>query len=170
MKYSTVAVVCIVLAGILVIIHFSSAKTNTAFISRKLEPEKAQNIIHPIPLKDNNFGVIQIQKEQKKNIQKNDEYNLSSAVNSDVEEFAKKLRTTYVPGVYCQQVADDGTYRHQKHYFYNQVKEQFIEIPEVYYIENTDKLGNLKPEYEKYGSKTDEISYKGKIIKIWTMR
>jgi len=176
MKYSALATGCIALAGILVIMQFGTPKTNTAITSRKTERAKELRMIHPIKAEnqsvlekeqtmqeitgDNIVIPVQIQ-SQEDNDANND---------TDVIGFAKKLRTTYVPGIYCQQVADDGTYRNQKHYFYNQKKEKFVEIPGVYFISNTDKLGDLKNEYEKYGSKTDKIKYKGQTITIWTMR
>ena len=36
------------------------------------------------------------------------------------------LRTTYIKGIYCQQVDDNGEYKHQKHYFYNNKTHEFI--------------------------------------------
>lgn len=163
MKYSAVATVCIVIAGILVIYQFGTPKTNTTVTSRKLIPPKEQKVIQPLNIDESSTARVVLHKDRS-------EQNFKKTVqNSDVADFAKKLRTTYVPGVYCQQVADDGTYRHQKHYFYNMKKEQFVEIPDVYFISNTSTLGDLRDEYEKYGSKTDVITYKGQKIKIWTM-
>ena len=177
MKYSTIAIICLAIAGIITIYQFQPSKTNTALTSRKINSE-VQNNIKPDNGKKlekdtvpNNLHMVKLKKEEKYlkpiPIKNNTNENISD---NGVTEFAKKLRTTYVAGIYCQQVADDGTYRNQKHYFYNMQKEQFIEIPNLYYIRSTDQLGDLTDEYLEYGSKTDEIVYKGQRIKIWTMK
>ena len=46
----------------------------------------------------------------------------------------RNLRTTDVAGIYCQQVADDGTFRRQKHYFYNKKTEKLVLIPSVFFV------------------------------------
>lgn len=177
MKYSTIAIICLAIAGIITIYQFRPNKTNTALTSRKINSE-VQNNIKPHSNKKfkkdtpvNNLHTVKLKKEEKylKPIPINNKTNENTSDNGIIE-FAKKLRTTYVAGIYCQQVADDGTYRHQKHYFYNIQKEQFVEIPNLYYIRSTDQLGDLTDEYLEYGSKTDEIVYKGQHIKIWTMK
>lgn len=45
-----------------------------------------------------------------------------------------KLRSTYCPNIFCQQVADDGTYNNQKHYYWNDSEWTMTLIPWVYYI------------------------------------
>lgn len=87
-----------------------------------------------------------------------------------ITEF-KNLRTTYIPGIYCQIVSNKGTYEQQKHYFYNTNTQELVEIPGVYYIspQNFKKaLGNLLPEFEKYGTKTNEFTHKGTKYKVPT--
>ena len=76
------------------------------------------------------------------------------------------LRTTYVPGIYCQQVADDGTYRNQKHYFFNTKTQNMVEIKNLYYVSNVNQLGEYKNEFLKYGAKSDTFTYKGKKYTI----
>lgn len=83
------------------------------------------------------------------------------------ENFSK-LRTTYIPGVYCQQKDDFGGYRKQKHYFYNTQKEQMIEIPGLYYITSENQLRKYRKEYELYGAKSDTFTHKGKTYTIRT--
>ena len=78
----------------------------------------------------------------------------------------KNLRTTFVRGVYCQQVADDGTYRNQKHYFYNKKTQEMIEIQGMYFISNTNQLGEYKETFDKYGAKSDTFKYNGKTYTI----
>ncbi len=84
------------------------------------------------------------------------------------EEDFSNLRTTYIKGIYCQQVDDDGLYRHQKHYFYNKKTEKLVEIPNMYYINDVNQLGEYKDEYKKYAEKSDTITHKGKKYKIPT--
>lgn len=187
MKYTAISVFCLALAGIIVIYQFRPSTNETAITSRKVptleqkkyefKPNVNDNIIHPISIKSKNNAQIsvqnKIQTERKDDINTVKTKPLSKTAqitNDNIVEFAKKLRTTYVDGIYCQQVADDGTYRHQKHYFYNQKTEQFVEIPNVYFINSLESLGDLKDEFLRYGSKTDEITYKGQHIKIWTMK
>lgn len=79
----------------------------------------------------------------------------------------ENLRTTYVPGVFCQQIADDGTYKKQKHYFYNTKTEEMILIPNVYYISDPRQMGDLYEEYEKYGAKSNIITFRGKKYKVY---
>ena len=190
MKYTAISVFCLALAGIIVIYEFRPANDKTVVTSRKITPieqhkyelkpisKEKDNVIHHLQTdKGNNikqpekinYEIIKRNVENNNTVKQEPSLIKQTIVNDDVPKFAKKLRTTYVNGIYCQQVADDGTYRHQKHYFYDQKKEIFVEIPNVYFVDNTDKLGNLKEEYLKYGSKTDEITYRGQRIKIWTM-
>lgn len=82
----------------------------------------------------------------------------------------KNLRTTHVPGIYCQQVDDNGRYSKQKHYFYNKKTEQLVEIPNLYYISTVNQLGNYKQEFEAYGAKSDTFMHKGKQYKIPTIQ
>ena len=95
---------------------------------------------------------------------------VENKVDRQIKKF-KNLRTTHVSGIYCQIVADDGTYRNQKHYFYNTQKEKLVEIPNVYYINYNNfeqALGKLLPEFIQFGAQSDEFTYKGKTYKIPT--
>ncbi len=80
------------------------------------------------------------------------------------------LRTTYIPGIYCQIVDDYGKYRHQKHYYYNIKLQQMIEIPGVYYMNSTADLGEYKSDYEMYGNKTNTFIYNNKQYTIRTFQ
>ena len=61
-----------------------------------------------------------------------DDPDLSSAIKS------LWLRSTYCPNIFCQAVADDGTYSNQKHYYWNQDSKKMILIPNVYYVSDCD--------------------------------
>jgi hypothetical protein len=79
-----------------------------------------------------------------------------------------KLRATSCPNVYCQQVADDGTYNKQKHYYWNNDRKTMVLMPDVYYVydcadydvyayagENTeDTKKNTKSTYDIYTTST----------------
>ena len=80
------------------------------------------------------------------------------------------LRTTYVPGVYCQQGDDYGTYRRQRHFYYNTKNRQMVEIPGKYFISSPKDLGELENDYELYGNKSDTFTHNGKTYKIPTIR
>ena len=45
-----------------------------------------------------------------------------------------KLRPTSCPNIFCQQVADDGTYNNQKHYYWNNDKWTMKLMPSVYHV------------------------------------
>ena len=55
---------------------------------------------------------------------------------SDLSSAMKSLwlRSTYCPNIFCQAVADDGTYSNQKHYYRNQDNKTMTLIPNVYYV------------------------------------
>ena len=86
------------------------------------------------------------------------------------EEKWNNLRTTFVPGVYCQQVDDYGQYRRQRHFFYNTEKHAMIEIPKTYHVSSPKDLRYLEKEYTKYSNKSDTFTHNGKQYKIPTMR
>jgi hypothetical protein len=48
------------------------------------------------------------------------------------------LRSTSCPHIFCQQVADDWTYRNQKHYYWDSVKWKMILIPNVYFVSDCE--------------------------------
>ena len=61
---------------------------------------------------------------------------------------SKNLRATYIPGIYCQIVDDNGKYTKQKHYYYDKQAKNFVEIPNLYYIENLEELSqNVRNEF-----------------------
>ena len=81
-----------------------------------------------------------------------------------------KLRATACPNVYSQQVADDGTYNKQKHYFWNNDRETMLLMPNVYHVydcadydfyayadEDTENMQTLKSVYDSIIS-SDELS------------
>ncbi len=84
----------------------------------------------------------------------------------------QNLRTTYVNGIYCEKVDKYGGFRRQKHYFYDCRKKQMVLIPNVYYIhpKYMNKLKKLRPDYEKYSSKSDYFKHEGKTYKIPTYK
>ncbi len=49
-----------------------------------------------------------------------------------------KLRSTYCPNIFCQQVGDDGTYSNQKHYYWDDIEWTMTLIPWVYYISDCE--------------------------------
>lgn len=81
----------------------------------------------------------------------------------------RNLRTTNVGGIFCQQVADDGTYHNQKHYFYNNKTKKLVEVPHTFYVAIGSKgkeLNDLQQEYLEYGEKTNIIYCDGKKYEI----
>ena len=82
-----------------------------------------------------------------------------------------KLRATSCPNVYSQQVADDGTYNKQKHYFWNNDRWTMLLMPNVYHVydcadydfyayadENTENMQTLKSIYDLAITSDDEAS------------
>ena len=57
---------------------------------------------------------------------------INAALSAKLKEM--KLRPTSCPNIFCQQVADDGTYNNQKHYYWNNDKGTMTLIPSVYRV------------------------------------
>ena len=57
---------------------------------------------------------------------------INAALSAKLKEM--KLRPTSCPNIFCQQVADDGTYNNQKHYYWNNDKWTMTLIPSVYHV------------------------------------
>lgn len=93
------------------------------------------------------------------------EISYSNIKTLDVSKW-NNLRTTFIPGVYCQIVDDYGQYRRQKHYYFNTKIQKMIEIPGIYYAGSTSALGDYESDYEKYGAKTNTFTYKNKKYTI----
>ena len=75
-----------------------------------------------------------------------------------------KLRSTYCPNIFCQQVGDDGTYSNQKHYYWDDEKWTMTLIPWVYHVSDCayyDRIywnGNNNVVSEVYYDEDDYIS------------
>lgn len=84
----------------------------------------------------------------------------------------QNLKTTEVPGIYCQQTDDFGGNTKQRHFFYNKEKEEMVEIPYLYYIDpfTMDQMGSYRKEYEWYGVKSNTFIQNGIEYKIPTIR
>ena len=70
-----------------------------------------------------------------------------------------KLRSTSCPNIFCQQVADDGTYNNQKHYYWNNEEWTMTLIPWVYYVSDCSYYDSTYgPKNNKYNNKKDSIT------------
>ena len=63
------------------------------------------------------------------------------------------LRETFCKGVYCQQHNPDmpaGNYKNLKHYVWNALKHEMVEIPNVFYISSSGREAYHVAEFQAY--------------------
>lgn len=75
------------------------------------------------------------------------------------------LTTTNVPGIYYQKFDNYGKITN-KYFFYNQITQKMLEIPNKTSISSTKDLGNMENNYNMYSNKSNTIMHNGKTYII----